>query len=444
MQATVLVVDDTPDNLTLMSGLLKDQYRVKVANGGERALKIAGSDSPPDLILLDIMMPEVDGYEVCRRLKENPETRDIPIIFLTAKSEVEDEARGLALGAVDYITKPISPPIVLARVKTHLELKQAADFLRDQNAYLEAEVRRRTEEAKAAERIRAQVGQFFSPTMRGLLDVQGTAGLLAPVRRNVSVLHFDLRGFSRATERAEGEALASVLEHYGHLTEVMTLATSSIFAHEGIVLDFAGDSILAGWGAPAEQPDHAQRAVQAAIEIVARVQAVPLPFSSPGGLQCGIGLSCGDVVAGQLGGRDQIKYGWMGRVVNQAARLEGLTKYFGVPILLTGPCRERLGHRSDIRRIGKVRPAGMDEAVEIHEVVVAREMGGSGLSPDQIAHYEAAEESYSRGDLLTAVQELRQMPVEDPVAKFLIQQALRYQECGIPPKWNGWFEFSQK
>lgn len=151
--STVLVVDDTPDNLTLMSGLLKDLYRVKVANGGERALKIAFSDSPPDLILLDIMMPEIDGYEVCRRLKNDPRTSEIPIIFLTAKSEVEDETRGLEMGAVDYITKPISPPIVLARVKSQLTLKHVADFLRDQNAYLEAEVRRRTAELTVVQEV---------------------------------------------------------------------------------------------------------------------------------------------------------------------------------------------------------------------------------------------------------------------------------------------------
>ena len=109
-QTTVLVVDDTPDNLSLMSGLLKDLYKVKVANNGEKALQIAASDTPPDLILLDIMMPGMDGYEVCTRLKADEKSRDIPVIFLTAKAEVADETHGLGLGAVDYITKPVSPP----------------------------------------------------------------------------------------------------------------------------------------------------------------------------------------------------------------------------------------------------------------------------------------------------------------------------------------------
>ncbi|MDP2133173.1 MAG: two-component system response regulator [Sulfuritalea sp.] len=150
---TILVVDDTPDNLILMSNLLTGDYQVKVAKGGERALAIATSDSPPDLILLDIMMPVMDGYEVCRRLKCDPGTANIPVIFLTAKSEEEDEKKGLELGAVDYITKPISPPIVMARVKNHLALKTIADFLRDKNDYLELEVAKRTREVMAIQDV---------------------------------------------------------------------------------------------------------------------------------------------------------------------------------------------------------------------------------------------------------------------------------------------------
>ena len=149
---TVLVVDDTPDNLHLMSGLLRESYRVKVANQGEKALRIVQEEAP-DLILLDIMMPGLDGYEVCRRLKALPKVRDVPVIFLTAKSEIEDETRGFELGAVDYITKPISPPIVMARVHTHLLLKQSQDFLRDKAEYLEAEVARRGAELAAIQDV---------------------------------------------------------------------------------------------------------------------------------------------------------------------------------------------------------------------------------------------------------------------------------------------------
>ncbi|MFU8790096.1 MAG: HD-GYP domain-containing protein [Methylobacter sp.] len=152
-KATLLVVDDTPDNLLLMNDLLKDDYKVKLAGSGEKALKIARSDSPPDLILLDIMMPLMDGYEVCRQLKLDAKTRHIPIIFLTAKAEVGDEKKGLELGAVDYIIKPVSPPIVIARVKSHLALKVMADFLHDRNDFLELEVARRTREVVAIQDV---------------------------------------------------------------------------------------------------------------------------------------------------------------------------------------------------------------------------------------------------------------------------------------------------
>ncbi len=136
---SILVVDDTPENITLLSELLSKDYRIRVATSGEKALKIAYSDEPPDLILLDIMMPGMSGLETCRRLKANPDRRRIPVIFVTAMSSIEDEERGLELGAVDYITKPISPPIVKARVRTHLALY-------DQSRELERMVRQRTHE----------------------------------------------------------------------------------------------------------------------------------------------------------------------------------------------------------------------------------------------------------------------------------------------------------
>lgn len=148
----ILVVDDTPDNLTLMSALLKDRYRVQLANQGERALKLVESH-PPDLILLDIMMPGIDGYQVLQQLQADTKLAQIPVIFLTAKSEPEDERYGLQLGAVDYITKPISPAILLARVHTHLMLKEARDFLQDRNAFLEAEVQRRTRDVQAIQDV---------------------------------------------------------------------------------------------------------------------------------------------------------------------------------------------------------------------------------------------------------------------------------------------------
>jgi CheY-like chemotaxis protein len=130
VKQVVLVVDDVPEMIALISALLKDDYTVTAATNGKDALRLAFSQHPPDLILLDIMMPGMDGYEVCSHLKSDSQTSDIPVIFLTAKSDEADEEKGFELGAVDYITKPISPPILLARIRTHLRMKRIVDYLK--------------------------------------------------------------------------------------------------------------------------------------------------------------------------------------------------------------------------------------------------------------------------------------------------------------------------
>ena len=152
-EMTILVVDDTPFNLTLMSAVLKKHYNVTEASSGPAALAMVRSGGLPDLILLDIMMPGMDGYEVCRQLKADPATANVPVIFLTANVSSDDEEKGFELGAVDYITKPIRQRVVLARIKTHLQLKASADFLEDKAAFLEHEVARRSREIEAIQDV---------------------------------------------------------------------------------------------------------------------------------------------------------------------------------------------------------------------------------------------------------------------------------------------------
>ncbi|SJM95753.1 putative response regulator rpfG [Crenothrix polyspora] len=165
-EATILVIDNDPLNLALISDLLQALYKVvKVASDGKKALKIAQSDSPPDIILLNIKIPKVDGYEVCKQLKANPSTQDIPIIFLTEKDTDVDEAYGLELGAVDYITKPVSPAIVLARVKTHLELKAMKDLLhRQSNTSFDSRTATHDAEMKVAKNATIHAMAYLSET----------------------------------------------------------------------------------------------------------------------------------------------------------------------------------------------------------------------------------------------------------------------------------------
>jgi len=168
---TVLIVDDTPANIEILSEVLDNAYEVLFATNGQDALNIA-FDQNPDLILLDVMMPEMDGYEVCTRLKQDPRTRGIPVIFVTALDQEGDETKGLQLGAIDYFTKPIQPPIVQARVRNHLELKRYRDFLENLSAtdgLTGISNRRRLDEVLAIEWRRAKRNQ--TPLSLILMDI---------------------------------------------------------------------------------------------------------------------------------------------------------------------------------------------------------------------------------------------------------------------------------
>jgi len=184
-QATILIVDDVPDNLAVLGELLRQSgYQVKVANSGRAALRFAAQLPRPDLILLDVMMPEMDGYQVLLALRDNPVTRDIPVMFLTALDASHDEQRGLDMGAADYISKPIRPSVVLARVRTQLEAKQARDLLRGQNSFLEAEVARRMAENELIQAISiralARLAEIRDPeTGNHILRTQAYVELLA-------------------------------------------------------------------------------------------------------------------------------------------------------------------------------------------------------------------------------------------------------------------------
>jgi len=183
-KATLLIVDDIPENIAVLGGILSSDFRILVANSGLRALELANSADQPDLILLDVMMPEMDGYQVLTRLRENCQTFNIPVIFVTAMDSTDNEQRGFDLGAVDYISKPICPSVVLARVKTHLELKIARDCLKHQNILLEAEIAKRLAENQLAQQISinalARLAEIRNPeTGNHILRTQAYVNILA-------------------------------------------------------------------------------------------------------------------------------------------------------------------------------------------------------------------------------------------------------------------------
>ena len=298
------------------------------------------------------------------------------------------------------------------------------------------------------QRLQSQVGQFFSPVLRRLLSEQDFREVLKPRRAEVTVLFFDLRGFSMATEAAEHDSLDHFLQHHEILTNVMTEITDCIFAREGVVIDYQGDAILACWGTPNARADHALQAVEAARAILARVYAMDLPFKAQKGgrnLRCGLGLGSGDVIAGQIGARDQTKFGIMGKVVNHASRLEGLTKQLGVPMLINSDLYHQLPKDQVLCRcVGKIRPAGVRESSEIYEVVVPVEHGGSGLTSQESGAYAQAYQAYCEGDFRGGLQHLRQVPLEDPIGSFLMREILNRQDEELPRGWDGVMEFRNK
>ena len=325
---TILIVDDTPANLSLLCDVLKFDYRTKAAVNGEKALKLAFSAPPPDLILLDIMMPGMDGYEVCRRLKANPATRNIPVIFVTAMSEVEDETRGLELGAVDYVTKPISAPIVKARVKTHLALYDQAREMERMIAKLEAQAgdlaewnrnleRRVAEQVDQVERL-GRLKRFFSPSVVDLLLTGSAEDPLQSHRREIAAVFLDLRGFTTFTETSDPEDVMGVIREYHEAMGPLAMA------HGGTIERFAGDGIMIFFNDPVPIDNAAATAVKMAIAMQERFAQLAQGWQRRGyELGMGIGVAQGYATIGAIGFEGRRDYGAIGTVLNLAARLCG-------------------------------------------------------------------------------------------------------------------------
>lgn len=316
-KASVLVVDDTPENLTLMNNLLRGRYRVKVANNGEKALHIAAAEPQPDLILLDIMMPGMSGYDVCHKLKADPATRGIPVMFVTAMEEIENEEAGLALGAVDYLTKPIRPSILLARVHNHLTLRRQAIQLNEWNRTLEQRVAEGVAEVERLGRLR----RFFSPAVADLLLAGNADDFLKPHRREIVVVFLDLRGYTAFTEAYGAEEVMRVLGEFHAAMGAL------IMAYGGTLEHFAGDGLMIFFNDPIEIPDPVGVALRMASEMQARLRELQTLWRARGySLTMGIGIAQGSAVIGAIGFEGRRDYGAIGSATNLAARLCGEAK----------------------------------------------------------------------------------------------------------------------
>jgi adenylate cyclase len=317
--ANVIVVDDTEMNRDMLCALLAaDGHQTAVAENGRLALALIKA-KPFDLVLLDVMMPEMDGYQVLEHLKSDPTLRDIPVIVLSALDEIGSVVRCIELGAEDYLPKPFDPVLLKARIGACLEKKRLRDqevHLRNElsewNKLLEQRVQQQVTELERLSRLK----RFFSPQLAELILSGSAEDPLKTHRREITVVFLDLRGFTAFAETSEPEEVMGVLHEYH--AEMGKL----ILQHEGTLEHFAGDGIMIFFNDPVLVPNPAERAIRMALAMRARVKELTLKWRKLGyELDFGVGIAQGYATIGAIGFEGRWDYGAIGTVTNLASRL---------------------------------------------------------------------------------------------------------------------------
>ncbi len=348
----ILVVDDTPANIQVLSSALKEKgYQVSVATSGRQALGIVGRVQP-DLILLDVMMPEMDGLETCRHLKASPAWREIPVIFLTARTDVEDIVKGFEAGAVDYVAKPFYGPELLARVNTHLTIDQLRRTLAQKN----------TELARAHELVRRAFGRYVSEEVAAALLQSPDALALGGEEREVTVLMSDLRGFTALAARLPPQRVIEVLNVY------LEAMVDVISQHGGTIDEIIGDGMMVVFGAPLPCPDHAAKAVACGLAMQLALAEVNTRLLAQGAaeLEMGIGIHTGRVVVGNIGSLRRTKYAAVGSDVNLAGRIESFTT--GGQVLVSEATRAKVASPLRVDRQFLIEPKGATRSLQLYEI----------------------------------------------------------------------------
>ncbi len=345
---TILVVDDAPENIQVLQEILKEDYKVKAATSGEKALELIKKDQP-DLILLDVMMPGMDGHEVCQFLKSQKETQDIPIIFVTAMSDQKDEAHGIALGAVDYISKPISPAVVMQRVKLQLSLREAH---------------------KRVKLLNSKFSSYISPELKSSIETGETQAIVSNQRKKLSIFFSDIVGFTSSTEKLEPEDMTYLLNSY---FESMT----KIISKWGGTLDkYIGDAIMVFFGDPKTYgvQEDAINCVSMALEMQNKLSELRDDWKRQGisnPLRVRMGITTGYVTVGNFGSQHQLDYTIIGSPVNLAARLESNAPIGSV--LISKETWSLVNENFNFLARGKMDVKGVSQAVEAFEVLADQE-----------------------------------------------------------------------
>ena len=315
----ILIVDDNATNVKILHTRLGSEgYDIVTAADGEQGLAAARQHTP-DLILLDLMMPKLDGIEVCRRLRADPDFPFTPIIMVTAMADLKDVVAGLEAGGDEYLTKPVDHAALSARVRSMLRIKRLHDTVealaaevKESNASLERRVAEQIAELERVGRLR----RFFSPQVAELIVSGGAEDPLQSHRRDITVVFLDLRGFTAFAEGADPEEVVGVLRQYHAATGEI------ILEHEGTLERFTGDGMMIFFNDPVPVPDAAERAVRMALAIRERIRSIAGEWGRLGySLSLGVGIAQGFATIGAIGFDGRWDYGAIGTVTNLAARL---------------------------------------------------------------------------------------------------------------------------
>ena len=364
----ILIVDDNPANVDVLRARLAIHgYDVLTASDGEQGLSIA-REKQPDLILLDVMMPKMNGIEVCRQLKGDPSLPFMPIILVTAKSDSKDVVAGLEAGAEEYLVKPIDQQALVARVKSMLRVKELHDTTREQAAQL-AEWNRKLEERvkeQLAELERMnQLKRFFSPSLVELIVSSGDDNFLKSHRQEITVLFCDLRGYTAFAASAEPEEEIQLLDEY-HKS-----VGSLVFRSEATLEHYAGDGVMAFFNDPVPCPDPAVRAVRTALGMHREVGELLEKWRTRGfDLGFGVGIAMGYATLGQIGFEGQFHYAAVGTVSNLAARL--CDKAQAGQILISQRVYAELEGMVEVEPVGELTLKGFQKPVPAHNVLGIR------------------------------------------------------------------------
>ena len=362
-QITILAVDDQPQNLRLLDAVLAPRgYRLVTASSGEQALEKL-SEAVPDLVLLDIVMPGIDGYEVCRRIRSDPATAYLPVVMITASGE-QEKISSIQAGADDFVSKPFNQGELLARVASlarvkryHDMITQQADELKRWNAELESRVKAQVEDLQRVNRLR----RFLSPQLVDVVINSGDEEFLRSHRREIVVVFCDLRGFTSFAESSEPEEVMGVLHEYHEALGEL------IFAYGGTLERFTGDGLMVFFNDPLPCDDPAQRAVRMADAMRSRVRELAGRWiGQDHDLALGIGIAQGFATLGRIGFEGRFDYAAIGSVTNLAARLCGSAEPWQVL------ASQRVFHAAEPvangRHIGELNLKGFSRPIGVFDV----------------------------------------------------------------------------